>query len=108
MSSRCEVKELKGQLESLVDKLNAVSSAIAEAHLEAAAAGRAAELAQSALAAGELSLAQSQRAEQDALEEAERWRQRAEALAEKHDRLSRVVQVSTEKHESRARVIRSD
>ena len=96
LSSRCEVQELKGLAESLRDQLNAMTSAIAEANQGAVAAGQEAEHARAELAASELMLAETQRAMRGALEDAERWRERTEALAERHDKLSRVVQVGVQ------------
>ena len=80
-------------MEGLRDQLNAMSSAVAEANQGAADAGREAEHARAELAASERMLADTRRAVQGALEDAEQWRERTEALAEKHEKLSRVMQV---------------
>ena len=93
LSSRCEVQELKGKLESLQGQLNAMSSAVNEANRGFEAAELAAEQARDALIASEHSQAESQRALRDMAAEADRWRERSEALAEKHERLNRVMQV---------------
>ena len=93
LSSHCQVQELKGSVESLRDQLNSMSSAVAEANQSAADAGREAGHARATLAASELMLAETRRAMQGALEDAEQWRERTEALAEKHEKLSRVMQV---------------